>query len=109
VRGQWPPVPVFPAANRSRQIADYYRRLIADGHVGEHEQLPGRAEMASLWDVSLSTAARGVALLRRDGLVYSTTRGVFVAAASSGAPERISGRGRYAPGSQEAGRGERNG
>jgi len=84
VKGQCPPAPAFAADNRPRQIADYYRKLIADGHVGEHEQLPVRAEMASQWNVSQSTAARGMALLRRDGLVYSTTRGVFVAAASPG-------------------------
>jgi DNA-binding GntR family transcriptional regulator len=101
----WPPVPVFAADNRPRQIADYFRKLIADGHVGEHEQLPVRAEMASVWNVSQSTASRGIALLRRDGLVYSTTRGVFVATTSPREPEHTSDRGRYAFCSQEAGRG----
>jgi DNA-binding GntR family transcriptional regulator len=80
MNANWPPIPAFAADNRPRQIAGYYRTLITDGHVGEHEQLPSHEDIARLWDVSVSTAARGIALLRHEGLVYSSTLGVFVAA-----------------------------
>lgn len=74
-----PPIPPVATSNRPRQIADYYGKLIRDGHLGEHDQLPTSMQLTRLWDVSLSTATRGMALLRMEGLVYSTRQGVFVA------------------------------
>lgn len=79
MKGMWPPIPAPAGDNRPRQIAGYYRRLILDGHISVHEQLPTAQEIARLWDVSRSTATRSMNLLRLEGFTYSTARGVFVA------------------------------
>jgi DNA-binding GntR family transcriptional regulator len=81
--GTWPPIPALATASRPDQIAGYYRKLILDGHIGEHEQLPTAEQIAQLWDVSVSTARRGITQLRLEGLAYSNTQGVFVASQES--------------------------
>ncbi|MFF3271926.1 winged helix-turn-helix domain-containing protein [Streptomyces chrestomyceticus] len=62
------------------QVAAEIRRRIQAGVYRAGKRLPGTVALAAEFDVSQSTAARAVASLRAEGLVYVVSgRGSFVA------------------------------
>jgi DNA-binding GntR family transcriptional regulator len=62
------------------QIAEDLASRIRSGEYQPGAQLPTYQQIAALYSVSMSTAARAVALLRDRGLVVGAPgRGVFVA------------------------------
>ncbi|MFI2236852.1 winged helix-turn-helix domain-containing protein [Streptomyces chrestomyceticus] len=62
------------------QVAAEIRRRVQDGVYRAGKRLPGTVAFAAEFDVSQSTAARAVASLRAEGLVYVVSgRGSFVA------------------------------
>lgn len=70
-----PAIP-FSYANIAEDIATRIR----DGEYGPGDKLPSYTQLADLYSVSFSTAARAVALLRDRGLVIGAPgRGLFVA------------------------------
>ena len=73
-----PPLPVRRLSYR--QIADDLDDRINDGEYEPGTKLPSYAELAAMYDVSVSTAARAVALLTDRGAAYGEPgRGVYVA------------------------------
>lgn len=65
------------------QIADYFRQQIHDGTLLEGARLPTLAEIRQQWRVSNATAARALASLQVEGLVWSSPRGSWVAGADA--------------------------
>lgn len=62
-----------------RQIADDLAERIATGEYPPGAQLPSYAQLAVLYDVSVSTASRAIALLTDRRIVEGASgRGVFV-------------------------------
>lgn len=67
-----------------RQIADDLADRIAKGEYAPGDQLPSYAQLAALYNVSISTAARSIAILSDRGIVEGEPgRGVFVPEESS--------------------------
>lgn len=89
------------------QIADHYRQQIHDGTLAEGERLPSVLEIARQFGVSAATAAKAIAQLQVEGLVWSSPRGSWVAGAGAKAtsPETRVFRSRL-PGRTTAGTGE---
>jgi GntR family transcriptional regulator len=67
------------------QIANHYRQLILDGVFTEGDRLPTVAEIGKEWNVSASTASRGIGQLDIEGFVRVLARGTFVEPLSRGA------------------------
>jgi len=61
------------------QIADHFRALIHDGTLPEGARLPSLADIRQDFRVANATAARALAQLQVEGLVYSSPRGTWVA------------------------------
>ena len=62
-----------------RGIADDLAERIRRGEYPPGEQIPSYAQIAAIYEVSVSTAARAVGLLSDRGVVYGEPgRGVFV-------------------------------
>jgi GntR family transcriptional regulator len=89
------------------QIADHYRQRIHDGTLAEGARLPSVLDVAREFSVSAATAAKAVAQLQVEGLVWSSPRGSWVAGKDSKAtsPETRVLRSRE-PGRTTAGTGE---
>jgi GntR family transcriptional regulator len=89
------------------QIADHYRQQIHDGTLTEGARLPSVLDIARQFSVSAATAAKAIAQLQVEGLIFSSPRGSWVAGADAKAtsPETRVLRSRFAPGTT-AGAGE---
>lgn len=62
-----------------RQIADDLAERIAKGEYAPGARLPSYAQLAVLYDVSVSTTSRAIALLTDRGIVEGASgRGVFI-------------------------------
>lgn len=77
------PIPAF------MQVTGHFRRQIQDGILPEGAKLPTVAEIEREWGVARATAAKAVAQLQVEGLIYTSPRGSFVAglAAKATAPQ----------------------
>jgi len=61
------------------EIADDIAARIARGEYEPGSRLPSYAQLADIYDVSYSTAARAVRVLRERGLIYGEPgRGLYV-------------------------------
>lgn len=61
------------------QLADYIAEQIANGELRPGDRLPAEREFGDVYDVSLGTARRAVAILRERGLVVTKPiTGTFV-------------------------------
>jgi GntR family transcriptional regulator len=60
--------------NKSRQIADYYLKLMDMGYIAPGDRLPGRGEIGRQWEVGAMIAQRALEMLRDTGRVR-TERG----------------------------------
>ncbi|MFB7619261.1 GntR family transcriptional regulator [Kitasatospora sp. NPDC056181] len=67
------PVPAF------MQVTAHFRRQIQDGILSEGQQLPTVAEIEREWGIARATAAKAIAQLQVEGLIYTSPRGSFVA------------------------------
>lgn len=67
------PVPAF------MQVTGHFRRQIQDGILLEGAKLPTVAEIEREWGVARATAAKAIAQLQVEGLIYTSPRGSFVA------------------------------
>lgn len=65
------------------QIADHYRQMIHDGTMPEGARLPSVLDIARQFHVSAATAAKAIAQLQVEGLVWSSPRGSWVAGADA--------------------------
>lgn len=65
------------------QIADHYRQQIHDGTLAEGTRLPSVLEIARQFGVSAATAAKAIAQLQVEGLIFSSPRGSWVAGADA--------------------------
>lgn len=65
------------------QIADRYRQQIHDGALAEGQRLPPVLEIARDFGVSAATAAKAMAQLQVEGLIWSSPRGSWVAGAGA--------------------------
>lgn len=62
-----------------RGIADDLESRIRSGEYAPGARLPSYRELADIYDVSVSTASKAIALLVERGLIYGETgRGTFV-------------------------------
>ncbi|MFJ8628891.1 GntR family transcriptional regulator [Kitasatospora sp. NPDC093550] len=67
------PVPAF------MQVTAHFRRQIQDGVLAEGAKLPTVAEIEREWGIARATAAKAIAQLQVEGLIYTSPRGSFVA------------------------------
>lgn len=56
------------------QIADYYIALIDSGRIAAGDRLPGRGEVALIWNVGLKTAYNALRILIRAGWAVSVPK-----------------------------------
>jgi DNA-binding GntR family transcriptional regulator len=62
------------------EIANEFRRRIANGTYVAGERLPSHTALAEAFDVSPVSIARAFRLVKRDGLIYTNHLGTFVTA-----------------------------
>lgn len=62
------------------QIADYYIDYIRSGYIAVGDQLPSRAEVVMIWDVSARQAQQALLLLCQRGYAVSRRGGATRAA-----------------------------
>jgi DNA-binding GntR family transcriptional regulator len=62
-----------------QQIADLFAAEIRDGVLNHPDRLPSEAQIQRTYEVSRGTARAAMRDPRRDGLVFTTRRGTFVA------------------------------
>ncbi|MDA8368602.1 MAG: GntR family transcriptional regulator [Nocardiopsaceae bacterium] len=60
------------------QLVAHYRTLIKDGELKSGTRLPATRELADQWQVSHTTVAKAVTLLRSEGLVETSNQGTTV-------------------------------
>lgn len=60
------------------QLVAHYRALIRDGELASGTRLPATRELANQWEVSHTTVAKAVTLLRAEGLVQTSNQGTVV-------------------------------
>ena len=80
------PVPVF------QQVRDIIAAEIESGELPENEPIPSQKELTDRFGVARGTVAKGVRMLRDEGLVFIVTgRGAWVTPKSKRKPPRRQG------------------
>lgn len=67
------PVPAF------MQVTNHFRQQIQDGTLPEGARLPTVADIEREWGIARATAAKAIAQLQVEGLIYTSPRGSYVA------------------------------